>query len=557
MPLLDSKKQASSLSTSPLSGPSSQYSSASSSPTSPSHPNPHKHKTRPPRPTLKLTPSVYDFHDVKMPSPTHPDSVLEKGYYWEPAQGSSLESKLSAPARAARWSIDLMRPSFFTRSRSPRRPVRPTAYLDGLRGVAALFVYWMHHQLWARAGIEIDRVFENGFGFEGKYYFACFPFIRTFFSGGHYAVCTFFVISGYVLSVKPLSLIHAGEHLKLSENVTSSLFRRWLRLNTPVLVTTFIYMSSWHLFGIYTEQVHERLYKDELWKWYCELKNFTFIFNGGNEPWITYNFHVWSIPVEFRGSIIIYTTLLALSRCTRNVRLAVEVFLIYYFIYIVDGWFCAMFMAGMLLADLDMLASHDDLPAIFSRLEPYKELIFYNLLILSLYLGGIPSHSFELSFLKQQPGWYYLSFLKPQAVFDAKWFYLFFAAVFLVASIPRIAWLRAFFEMRFPQYLGRISYSFYLVHGPVLWMLGDRLYVAVGLPVKETHIQNIPGWINRFPLSTAGPVGLELAFLLPHIILLPLTLWLAELVMKLVDEPSDRLSRWLYQKSQGPERIKL
>jgi hypothetical protein len=37
-----------------------------------------------------------------------------------------------------------------------------------------------------------------GNGYDGKYYFACLPGIRTLFSGGHFAVSVFFVLSGYI-----------------------------------------------------------------------------------------------------------------------------------------------------------------------------------------------------------------------------------------------------------------------------------------------------------------------------------------------------------------------
>lgn len=208
-----------------------------------------------------------------------------------------------------------------------------------------------------------------------------------------------------------------------------------------------------------------------------------------------------------------------------------------------------MFVAGMLLCDLDMLAEKNELPCFISRLEPWKELIFYNLFIISIYLGGIPSHNLDVQVLRASPGgWYYLSFLKPQAVFDYKWFYLFWASAFLVASIPHISWLRSFFETRFNQYLGRISYAFYLVHGPVLWILGDRLYVAVGYS-RDAHIRGIPNWINIFPLSEVGPLGLEFRFLVPHLVILPVTLWLAEIVTKLFDEPSVKFSQWAYRKT--------
>jgi peptidoglycan/LPS O-acetylase OafA/YrhL len=150
-----------------------------------------------------------------------------------------------------------------------------------------------------------------------------------------------------------------------------------------------------------------------------------------------------------------------------------------------------------------------------------------------------------LEVLKTSSGWYYLSFLKPQAVFDYKWFYLFWAATFLVASIPRISWLKSFFETRFNQYLGRISFALYLVHGPVILTLGDRLYVAAGWP-RESHRMGVPDWINLFPISKAGPLGLELSFLLPHLIILPVTLWVAEIVTKLLDKPTVKFAQWAY-----------
>lgn len=488
-----------------------------------------------------------------MGSTTQDAGLLENGRYWEE---NGPESKLSLSGRVTRWFGDVTR-SMIRMSGPSKQQLRRTAYLDGLRGFAALLVYWHHHQLWAHDSTDGMFVFENAWGYEGKYYFATIPGIRNFFTGGHYSVTTFFVISGYVLSAKPLSLIQAGEYGKLGENLGSALFRRWLRLYLPVIATTFIYMTSWHAFGIWTVAEHMPTYSEELWAWFSEFKNFSFIFGpggrGGN-PWFTYNFHVWSIPTEFRGSIVIYTALLAFSRCTRNARLACEVGLVTYFLYVADAWYCALFMSGMLLCDLDLLALSNDLPSFFNKMQPYKEPIFYTLLVISTYLGGVPSMNFDINILRESPGWRLLSYLKPQAVFDYKWFYLFWAASLLVAVIPRIPWLKAFFETRFNQHLGRISYSLYLVHGPILWTVGDRVYSAVGW-AHQAQIQNIPGWVDVFPLSKAGPLGLEIAFLLPHIILLPFTLWFAEVVTRLIDEPSVKFAAWFYKLSL-PEPVK-
>ncbi|TVY80606.1 hypothetical protein LSUE1_G006711 [Lachnellula suecica] len=486
-----------------------------------------------------------------MPSSGGKEGLLENGY-WDDIK-TDIQPAPWSPARTSKWSVDFARPSFW--KTSPRKQsLRKTAYLDGLRGFAALLVYWQHHHLWARDSEPNfgDKLLETGWGYDNRWYFICLPVVRTFFTGGHFAVTVFFVISGYVLSLKPLSLIYAGEHLKLGDNLASALFRRWPRLHIPVIVTTFLYMTSWHLFGLWTEpEVHQETWGAELWLWYTELKNFTFVFRSGGEPMFRYNFHVWSIPVEFRGSLIIYTALLAFSRLTKNARLCGHLFLMYYFMYIADGYFGSLFMSGLLLADLDMLAEHDDLPSFLYKLEPYKSYIYNALFVISIFLGGVPSHTDKIEDLRATPGWYYLSFLKPQAVYDYKWFYLFWAATFLVVSIPRIGWLKSFFETRFCQYLGRISYSLYLVHGPVLWILGNRIYSAVGW-ARETHAIGIPGWINAFPLSKAGPLGFELAFWLPHLILLPVTLWVAEIATNAIDEPSVKVSSWLYKKVLAP-----
>ena len=171
--------------------------------------------------------------------------------------------------------------------------LRPTAYLGGLRGFAAFLVYWHHHELWVRAKPETEFL-EYAFGHDGQYVFASFPGIRTLFGGGHFAVSTFFVISGYVLSTKPMSLIHAGDQAKLADSLGSALFRRWLRLFIPLMCTTFLYMTSWHLFGgFWIDGAKPKpTYGQELWAWYAELKNFSFVFNQGGNPLFRYEFHM-------------------------------------------------------------------------------------------------------------------------------------------------------------------------------------------------------------------------------------------------------------------------
>lgn len=98
-------------------------------------------------------------------------------------------------------------------------------------------------------------------------------------------------------------------------------------------------------------------------------------------------------------------------------------------------------------------------------------------------------------------------------------------------------------EMRFPQYLGRVSYSFYLIHGPLLWSVGVRMYAACGL---ARRYQQIRSWDNWMKLPKIGPLGMEIRWLLPMIFMLIVTLAAADLFTQLVDEPSIRFVQWAF-----------
>lgn len=480
--------------------------------------------------------------------------LLEDGYF----KGANLnaQKRPSSFNRALKWCVTFVCSPFMSDLPSKDQqaaPLRRTSYLDGLRGFAAFVVYWLHHELWSHNASV--TVFQDAYGYDNRRHFVTLPFIRNFFSGGHFAVSVFFVLSGYVLSAKPLRLIQTGDYIQLREALSSAIFRRWIRLHLPLIGTTFAYLTFLHLFCIHGVPNPKRTYAEEVWSWYVELKNFTFVFRSGGEPWFTYNFHAWSIPIEFRGSMVIYASIMALASCSRDSRLLCELGLIYYFLYVADGWFCAFFMSGMILCDLDQLATNRNLPRFMYDLKPYKNGIFLTLLVISLYLGGVPSQSSDINVLRNSPGWHYLSYLKPQAVLDYKWFYLYWASTLLVACVSHVSWLKRFFESSFNLYLGRISFAFYLMHGPVIWTLGDRIYAAVGYTRPE-HAVNCPHWINQFPLNKSGPLGLEPAFLLPQLVILPVTLYMAEIVTRLFDEPSVRFAGWLYRRTLAPPVVK-
>ena len=216
-----------------------------------------------------------------------------------------------------------------------------------------------------------------------------------------------------------------------------------------------------------------------------------------------------------------------------------------------DGWYLAFFMAGMLLQEVEQWLDTRHVPSFPYSSAPILALIF---LLFSMYLGGIP-HCVNAACIRDNPGWFILSFLAPSIdlAYDPKWHYLLPAAVLLIMSIKRIPWLIRFFERPFSQYLGRISYSLYLVHGPVMCVFADTLYAAVGWGERGSVVHScLEPLVGVLPLPSWGPLGMETAFLVPQIILIPLTFGLANFVTWSIDKPSMGFSRWLYQLTLVP-----
>lgn len=81
--------------------------------------------------------------------------------------------------------------------------------------------------------------------------------------------------------------------------------------------------------------------------------------------------------------------------------------------------------------------------------------------------------------------------------------------------------------------------------------------------VNSVAARNIPSWwINLCPLPDWGPMGLEVNYIAAQAVLLPLTLWLAGIAHKLLDEPGGHLANWLfdpkrYQTLQSEQQVPL
>ena len=122
---------------------------------------------------------------------------------------------LTQPSRYLKKGVLVLIPSPIQRRLAPHIPktsrLGPTSYLDGLRGLASFIVFAHHYTCEyvnpyvAYHGVNTEKLPSSPLQL---------PFIRVVYSGRP-MVHIFFVISGFVLSKKPLQLARAHDYDRL------------------------------------------------------------------------------------------------------------------------------------------------------------------------------------------------------------------------------------------------------------------------------------------------------------------------------------------------------
>jgi hypothetical protein len=130
--------------------------------------------------------------------------------------------------------LGVLLPSFITNIWHPQqaKTLTPTAYLNGLRGIAAYSVFWQHFMTEFYSS-------EPNWGWHARppphdRWLIQFPFLSLTHSG-FFPVTTFFVLSGFVLSYGPLRYVRSRNHERLLKSLSSSVFRRGMRLFLPCI----------------------------------------------------------------------------------------------------------------------------------------------------------------------------------------------------------------------------------------------------------------------------------------------------------------------------------
>lgn len=477
-----------------------------------------------------------------------------------------------APAslRRPRWSITLdmalhaLLPSFvadalWPDNKSPLATHRlhPTSYLDGLRGLAAMIVFLCHYT-------EENHPYlvpTYGLNKDGRSSILQLPFIRVLYSGRP-MVHIFFVISGFVLSYKPLKAIHTRDLEQCYTALASSTFRRPFRLFGPCIVSTaiigvliqngFMYRplpTATRQFWAWTDAVFHSITWP--WAWDFDLRP-------------AFDIHLWSIPIEFVHSMLLFLTLLMLSRLRPQVRTA-TMFILLAYVIACGKWAAMEFYAGMILADIHITRSIDARSKQYESPDPVDQgspgmlppsienphlhyAVHLSLFLFALYADGWPN--FDVA---QTPviNWLYNhtpSSFPPIDNLTPQKFWFAMQAIAMVWSCGELPFVKRALESPFAQYCGHISYAIYIVHGPVLEILQKR--VAGTLYQPPMAAPGLPGYRQEVLAGgVKGMVGVHtatqrtVAWFLGLVMLAPIVIWVADVFWRLVDIPMIRLAR--------------
>jgi peptidoglycan/LPS O-acetylase OafA/YrhL len=472
-----------------------------------------------------------------------------------------------APTFVARLSALLffLLPSFVQRRLRPNsvKPQRlySTSWLDGLRGVASLLVFFCHftegnaawfiHAYGVRD--ENDAVASSPLQL---------PFVRIIYSGRP-MVHIFFVISGFVLSHKPLKLLRKQDYNNLHKTLASSVFRRGFRLFLPTTASTFIIMILIRL-GLMGQPLPTLW--EQLRDWLDAVWRITFSWNWDITQFLPYDIHLWTIPIEMSHSMLLFITLTGLSRMKTYLRLA-ALFGIMIYCLKCGHWAAFEFLGGMGIAEVGMIqekrkeravAAEQEKEAALEDIEAmnggsasnsdkevgsdaaksptsaakraFQVFLVVNL-VFALFVAGWPNNDAPIT-----PG---ISVLWRNTMEPFKgmggdlvsfpWYAL--GSMQIVVALQQIKPLQNLFITPVAQYLANISYALYLCHGPILDLLAHRWMPYILAIVGGA--ENAGMW-GRIFVWLAGIVVLGIP-----------TMWASDVFWRTVDMKSVEAARWL------------
>ncbi|KAF2649779.1 hypothetical protein K491DRAFT_640255 [Lophiostoma macrostomum CBS 122681] len=429
-------------------------------------------------------------------------------------------------------------PSFLAEDqRQEAQKIRPTDFLDGMRGYAAFAVYCCHFIMPTHPKAHMGYGGNDGID---DYWITQLPILRLIYSG-HTCVCLFFVISGFAISLRPLELARKGSYSALLDNMTSAIFRRPCRLYIPCFtilgITFFLSICGAFDFAFALTKhwpfpsrplripaVHPTMslqFKDffgQVFDWADPLNRKT--------KHIPYGVQLWTIPVELRCSLVSFLTIIALAKVRPYIRLVITAGIGVYF-QLQRHPEATLFLAGSILAELHIERAEHDASNLFFRIPESRvqKLRATLLFLFGLFLASYPPHGAAKALFWGPFHWLAKLIVSDSADADL-YFYQTIASTLLVYVANRSPSLQKLFTTQLAVYLGKISFSLYCVHQALINWFGYRTILLMWSFTGRDSL-----WEYE--------AGIVLTFIFQTI----LSIWVADIFWRLVDAPSVGLTK--------------
>lgn len=350
--------------------------------------------------------------------------------------------------------------------------------LEGMRGIAAVIVYIHHFILLIYPSFYfLDPVINEDF-------FLLQWFAKTplgILNDGHIPVRFFFVHSGFVLMY---AFIKTGAIEKYNYmKILSAVLRRYFRLTGPVLASillAYLIMKLDWMSNRAVDEHHVRKwisgyypFKPDFWKaFYQGLWGTYFEFNSAR----TYNSSLWTIAIELKASFMIYAMACLGSFLKLPMRL-IAYCIPLYFLGVYSSYSCFIF--GLMICELYMFKG---------QLKISNKTILRVILILAIYFGGIKTFD--------QPLYSWI----PLFGVKSKYFFYSFktlGSILLILFVLNSFKFKSFLKSGPIHYLGKLSYSLYVIHFILLASLSSFLL-----------LNGVPHLVNFF-ITTVALFGLS------------------------------------------------
>ncbi len=339
--------------------------------------------------------------------------------------------------------------------------MKKIGYLEGLRGVAAIIVVIYHLQIIVHADLTVilvsflDRFIPHRIG-------SIFASSLNVLIDGPQAVYIFWVLSAYVICIK----LFDNSPLESNRYLIASVSKRYFRLFFPSAVSILLAYLIMRFGLMFNLRLAEQSGNANLSTAYHFVPNVFFaiksavwdIFVNGDSE---YNHVLWSMKIEFWGSLFCFSVF-GIFRKSRK-RLIVYLLMLFWILAMHEyGMLC--FLLGFFLCDFDF-CSKQYMDLKFIKLINKADAYFRTNKVLAIVLFLLIAFPGSLILNK-------CSF--PRTLIPA------IISFGIVYCVIRIRLLNRFFETRMIAWLGKISFSLYLVHWPIFYSFSCWMYLAVG-----------------------------------------------------------------------------